>query len=80
LLISNGSTFTFLKRIWWGGTVQQLTPESPADLPAPCPWLLRDQIGRLGKFLSFHDLTNFMLKWIWCGYEGSYDDFCLWDI
>jgi len=21
-----------------------------------------------------------MLKWIWYGSEGSYDDFCLWDI
>jgi len=21
-----------------------------------------------------------MLKWIWCGSEGNYDDFCLWDI
>jgi len=30
--------------------------------------------------LSFCGLTNFMLKWIWCGSEGSYDDFYLWDI
>jgi len=36
--------------------------------------------GRLGKYLSFYVLTNFMLKWIWCGFEGSYDDSCLWDI
>jgi len=36
--------------------------------------------GCLGKYLSFYDLTNILLKWIWCGSEGSYDDFCLWDI
>jgi len=30
--------------------------------------------------LSFYGLTNFMLKWIWCGSEESYGDFCLWDI
>jgi len=29
----------------------------------------------LGKFLSFDGLPNLMLKWIWCGSEGSYDDF-----
>jgi len=23
-------------------------------------------------------LTNFVLKWIWCGSEGNYDDFYLW--
>ena len=23
---------------------------------------------------------NFMLKWLWCGSEGSYDDFYLWEI
>jgi len=37
--------------------------------------LLRKQIWRLGNFLSCVGLTNFMLKWIWCGSEGSYDDF-----
>jgi len=36
--------------------------------------------GCLGKFLSFYGLTNVMLKWFWCGSEGRYDDFCLWDI
>jgi len=27
--------------------------------------------------LIFDGLTNFMLKWIWCGAEGNYDDFYL---
>jgi len=31
------------------------------------------------KCLSFHGLTNFVLKWIWRGSEENYDDFCLWD-
>jgi len=31
----------------------------------------------LGKFWSFDGLPNLMLKWIWCGSEGSYDDFYL---
>jgi len=26
------------------------------------------------KFFSFDGLTNFMLKWIWCGSEGSYEN------
>jgi len=30
--------------------------------------------GCLGKYLRFYGLTNFMLKWIWCGSAGSYDD------
>jgi len=43
--------------------------------------LLWQQIWCLGKFLSLGGLTNFMLKWMcWCGSQGSYDDFCLWDI
>jgi len=80
--------FAYFKKLYFhipqnnvvgGGTIQQLSPESP-DLSAPCPWLLRLQVWCLGKFLSFYGLTNFMLKWIWCGYEASYDDFCLWDI
>jgi len=29
------------------------------------------------KFWSFDGLPNLMLKWIWCGSEGSYDDFYL---
>jgi len=61
-----------------GRTIKQLFRNSP-DLSA-CPWLLRLQIWCLGKFLSFYGLTNFMLKWMWCGPEGSYDDFYLWDI
>ena len=28
----------------------------------------------LGQFWSFDSLPNLMLKWIWCGSEGSYDD------
>jgi len=31
----------------------------------------------LGKFWSFDGLPNLMLKWIWCGSEGSYYDFYL---
>jgi len=31
-------------------------------------------------FRKIFGLTNFMLKWIWCGFEGSYEDFCLWEI
>jgi len=46
------------------------------DLTA-CPWLLRRQIWCLGKMLNFYGLTNFMLKWILCGSEGSDVDFCL---
>ena len=74
LYISHSSILEF------GGrhTIKQLPRESP-DLFA-CPWLLRLQIWWLGKFLSFHGLTNFMLKWIWCGSEASYDDFYLRDI
>jgi len=30
--------------------------------------------------LSFDGLANFMLKLIWCGFEGNYDDFYLWDV
>jgi len=30
--------------------------------------------------LIFDGLTNFMLKWIYCGSEGNYDDFYLWDV
>jgi len=39
--------------------------------------LLRHQIWCLGNHLIFDGLTNFMLKWIWCGSEGNYDDFYL---
>jgi len=71
--------FTFLNtRIWWGTCNQTVARESP-DLSA-CPWLLQLQIWCLGKFWSFYGLTNFMLKWIWCGAEGNCDDFCLWGI
>ena len=42
--------------------------------------LLREQIWCLGNYLIFDGLTNFMLKWIWCGSEGNYDDFYLWDV
>jgi len=28
--------------------------------------------------MSFDGLTNVMLKWMWCGSEGRYDDLCLW--
>jgi len=42
--------------------------------------LLRQQICCLGNYLIFDGLTNFMCKWIWCGSEGKYDDFCLWDV
>jgi len=68
--------FTFLNTLleFGGGhAIKQLPRESP-DLSA-CPWLLRLQIWCLGKFLSFYGLENFMLKWIWCGSEASYDDF-----
>jgi len=27
------------------------------------------------KLLIFDGLTNFMLKWIWCGLEGNCEDF-----
>ena len=37
--------------------------------------LLRQQIWSLVKFLIFDGLTNFALKRLWCGSEGSYDDF-----
>jgi len=71
--------FTYLNtRISWGHAIKQLPRESP-DLSA-CPWLLRLQIGCLGKFLRFYGLTNFKLKWIWRGSEGSYNDFRLWHI
>jgi len=56
-----------------GHAIKQLSRESP-DLSA-CPWLLRIQIWCLENFLSFYGLTNFMFKWIWCGSEGSCDDF-----
>jgi len=36
--------------------------------------LLQQQIWCLGNYLIFDGLTNFMLKWIWCGSEGNYDD------
>jgi len=42
--------------------------------------LLRQQIWCLGNYLIFDGLTNFMLKWNWCGSEGNYDDFYLWDL
>jgi len=42
--------------------------------------LLQQQIWCLGNYLIFDGLTNFMLKWIWCGSEGNYDDFSLWDV
>jgi len=32
------------------------------------------------KSLIFDGLTNFKLKWIWCGPEGNDDDFYLWDV
>jgi len=32
------------------------------------------------KLLIFDGLTNFMLKWIWCGSEGNCDDFYLRDV
>jgi len=40
-------------------------------------FLLRHQIWCLGNHLIFDGLTCFMLKWIWCGSEGNYDDFYL---
>ena len=42
--------------------------------------LLRQQIWCLGNYLIFDGLTNFMLKWIWCGSEANYDDFYVWDV
>jgi len=71
--------FTFLNtRIGWGAYNQVVARESP-DLSVR-PWLLRLQIWCLRKFLSFYGLTKFMLKWIGCGFEEPYDDFCLWVI
>ena len=40
--------------------------------------LLRQQIWSLRNYLIFDGLTNFMFEWIWCGSEGNYDDFYLW--
>ena len=37
--------------------------------------LLREQIWCSGKFFTFDGLKNVILKWIWCGCEGRYDDF-----
>jgi len=34
--------------------------------------LLRRHIWCLGNYLIFDGLTNFMLKWIWCGSVGNY--------
>ena len=42
--------------------------------------LLRQQIWCLANYLIFDGLTSFMLKWIWCGSEGNYDDFYLRDV
>jgi len=71
--------FTFINtRIWWGGYNLAVAPGITRPICVPLVLLL--QIWCLGKFLSFHVLTNVMIKWIWCGYEGSYDDFCLCDI
>jgi len=70
--------FTFLNtRNWWGAYNQAVARESP-DLSA-CPWLLRLQVWCIEEFLSCYDLTNLMLKWIWCGSAGSCDDFFLRD-
>jgi len=35
---------------------------------------------KIFELLWFDKLHDFMLKCIWCGLKGSYDDFCLWDI
>jgi len=37
--------------------------------------LLQQHIWCLGNYLIFDGLTNFMLKQIWCGSEGNYEDF-----
>ena len=59
------------------GEYNQGFPQASPDLSAR-PWLLRQQIWSLGKHLGFGSLTNVMLKWILCGYEGSYDNFISW--
>jgi len=72
--------FTFLNtRIFNGGDMQSSScpGNHPSHLHAPGCYDYRSDVQ---KNLSFYGLTNFMLKWIWCGSEGSYDDFCLWDI
>jgi len=42
--------------------------------------LLLQQISCSGNYLIFDGLTNFMLKWNWCGPDGNYDDFYLWGV
>ena len=45
--------------------------------------MLLQQTWCSGNFQSFEGLTNFLLKWVWCGSdgsEGSCDDFYLWNI
>jgi len=67
--------FTFLNTTFWWGACNQAAAPGITNLSA-WPWY---RSGSFGKDLSFHGLTNFMLKWVWCGSEGDYDDFCLWD-
>jgi len=45
-----------------------------------CSMLLREQLWFFGNYLSFDGLANFMLTWIWCGSQGSWDDFYLWNV
>jgi len=64
--------------IWWETCNQAVAPRITRLTCMPLVVMTTDLMFR--KILSFYGLTNFMLKWIWCGSEGSYDDFCMWDI
>ena len=71
--------FTFLNtRIWWGAYNQAVA--RGITRPICMPMVVTTTNLMFRKIFEFYGLTNFMLKWIWCGSEGSYGDFYQWDI
>ena len=70
--------FTFLNtRIWWGAYNQAVASRTTRPICMPLVVATTDLMFRkIFELLCFDKLH---VEMVWCGSEGSYDDFCLWD-
>jgi len=70
--------FTFLNTIiWWGAYNQAVAPRITRPICMPLVVTTTDLMFRkIFELLCFDKLH---VEMVWCGSEGSYDDFCLWD-
>jgi len=70
--------FTFINtRIWWGAYNQAVSPRITRPICMHLVVTTTDLMFRkIFELLCFGKLH---VEMVWCGSEGSYDDFCLWD-